>query len=136
MLLPFRFDSDYKAGLLSTNVIIRYDGLMELVIHALFRSVCNADIEYYPFDEQTCKLIFASWTYDEKEVWPQVQKILAIVVESLLFNYFKMHLILGPADVSEYSENPLFNLENFYADQEEMFNPCCPYPMSSKRIHF
>ena len=44
-----------------------------------------------------------------------------------------MQLILGPADLSEYQEMPAFYLENFWATQQSMFNPCCEYPMSSER---
>ena len=68
MPIYYRVDADYEAGLLSTNVIIEHDGSIELVIHALFRSVCNMDVEWYPFDQQVCKLQFASWTYDERQV--------------------------------------------------------------------
>jgi len=31
---------------------------------AIFKSTCKIDIEYFPFDIQTCKLKLGSWTYD------------------------------------------------------------------------
>lgn len=30
----------------------------------MFRSACSIDIVHFPFDEQTCSLKLASWTYD------------------------------------------------------------------------
>ena len=30
---------------------------------------CQMDVEYFPFDEQTCVMKFGSWTYDGFQVW-------------------------------------------------------------------
>ena len=29
----------------------------------MFKTVCEIDITYYPFDEQHCKLVFGAWSY-------------------------------------------------------------------------
>ena len=34
----------------------------------MFTSSCNIDVTYFPFDQQTCFLKYASWGYDESEL--------------------------------------------------------------------
>ena len=29
----------------------------------VFKTVCEVDITYYPFDEQVCRLVFGAWSY-------------------------------------------------------------------------
>ena len=35
---------------------------------AIYHSSCEMDVEYFPFDEQTCVMKFGSWTYDGYQV--------------------------------------------------------------------
>ncbi|KAI5698531.1 hypothetical protein M8J75_008246 [Diaphorina citri] len=49
---------------LATKATIYYQGLVEWKPPAIYKSSCEIDVEYFPFDEQTCVLKFGSWTYD------------------------------------------------------------------------
>ena len=61
-------NTGYGDSVYQTNAILDFGGNVMLVSHTLFVSVCNVDVQYYPFDEQTCDLVFASWTYDKNAV--------------------------------------------------------------------
>ncbi|KAK4321334.1 hypothetical protein Pmani_007854 [Petrolisthes manimaculis] len=94
---------NYEGGIINTNAIISYNGEVELTSHAVLDSICIMDVQWYPFDQQTCNLVFASWTFDVKQI----------------------KLLKGPADLSKYSQNPEFFLEDFYMELTEVHNPCC-----------
>ncbi|KAK3855131.1 hypothetical protein Pcinc_038439, partial [Petrolisthes cinctipes] len=55
---------NYEGGIINTNAIISYNGEVELTSHAVLDSICIMDVQWYPFDQQTCDLVFASWTFD------------------------------------------------------------------------
>lgn len=45
-------------------VVINSDGINVLRTPSIFNSMCVLDVKYFPFDEQSCDLVFASWTRD------------------------------------------------------------------------
>ena len=55
--------SAYRSSI-STNVIVTSDGNVTWLSMVIFRSSCAVDVRYFPFDEQNCTMVFASWTYD------------------------------------------------------------------------
>ncbi|KAI6234385.1 hypothetical protein M3Y99_00788800 [Aphelenchoides fujianensis] len=60
-------DGNYEVSFKS-NVVVDYRGKVSWVPPAIFKSSCRMEVTYFPFDEQTCHLIFGSWTYDKKSV--------------------------------------------------------------------
>ncbi|XP_042855265.1 neuronal acetylcholine receptor subunit alpha-9-like, partial [Penaeus japonicus] len=102
-------DPNYGKSVLRTNAIVRNTGQVRLLSHAMFLSSCDVDITWYPFDQQDCTLFLASWTYDSS----------------------KIELFNEPSDLSEYSENPEFIIENLHNEKSLHSDPCCALPFSS-----
>ncbi|VDP81995.1 unnamed protein product [Echinostoma caproni] len=50
------------------RVVIHNDGSTLWVPQALFKSTCEVEITYFPFDTQICMLEFGSWTYDKTQM--------------------------------------------------------------------
>ncbi|GFV88431.1 acetylcholine receptor subunit alpha-like 1 [Trichonephila clavipes] len=56
-------DGNYEVTIM-TKAILHYDGKVIWKPPAIYKSSCGIDVEYFPFDEQTCLMKFGSWTYD------------------------------------------------------------------------
>ncbi|KAI6216696.1 Acetylcholine receptor subunit beta-type acr-2 [Aphelenchoides besseyi] len=63
----FSADGNYEVSFKS-NVVVDYKGKVTWVPPAIYKSSCRMEVTYFPFDEQTCHLVFGSWTYDNKKV--------------------------------------------------------------------
>ena len=61
-------DKAYESHLTSTNGIVTNDGNVTWLSSAIFKSSCEINVEFFPFDEQSCTMKFASWTYDGYQV--------------------------------------------------------------------
>ena len=58
-----KFEVQFQA-----NVLIFDTGYVMWVPCTIYKSSCSIDVQYFPFDEQKCTLIFGSWTYNGDEV--------------------------------------------------------------------
>ena len=63
----FSADGNFEVTL-ATKATLWYNGLVEWKPPAIYKSSCEIDVEYFPFDEQTCVMKFGSWTYDGFQV--------------------------------------------------------------------
>ncbi|CAB0043657.1 unnamed protein product [Trichogramma brassicae] len=98
----------YSSAVINTNVIVSHTGEVVWLSHGIFRSSCDIDVEYFPFDEQRCVLKWASWTYDGYQLQLEKQS--------------------EQGDVSNYQPNGEFDLVNFTAKRNEEYYSCCPEP--------
>ena len=63
----FSADGNFEVTL-ATKATLHFDGRVEWKPPAIYHSSCEMDVEYFPFDEQTCVMKFGSWTYDGFQV--------------------------------------------------------------------
>ena len=63
----FSADGNFEVTL-ATKATLWFNGLVEWKPPAIYKSSCEIDVEYFPFDEQTCVMKFGSWTYDGFQV--------------------------------------------------------------------
>lgn len=66
--LGYSADPQYSSAVINTNVIVSHTGEVVWLSHGIFRSSCDINVEFFPFDEQRCALKWASWTYDGFQV--------------------------------------------------------------------
>lgn len=51
-----------------TKATLKYTGEVNWKPPAIYKSSCEINVEYFPFDEQTCFMKFGSWTYNGAQV--------------------------------------------------------------------
>lgn len=56
-------DGHYEVTLM-TKATVYNNGLVIWQPPAVYKSSCSIDVEYFPYDVQTCVLKLGSWTYD------------------------------------------------------------------------
>lgn len=56
-------DGNYEVTLM-TKATVYYTGLVVWQPPAVYKSSCSIDVEFFPYDVQTCVLKLGSWTYD------------------------------------------------------------------------
>lgn len=59
----FSADGHYEVTLM-TKAVVFSNGLVIWQPPAVYKSSCSIDVEYFPYDVQTCILKLGSWTYD------------------------------------------------------------------------
>ncbi|EFO18871.2 hypothetical protein LOAG_09624 [Loa loa] len=60
-------DGNYQVSFL-TKAKLSPNGTVEWTPPAVYKSMCQINVEWFPFDEQICEMKFGSWTYSGSEV--------------------------------------------------------------------
>ncbi|XP_045527906.1 neuronal acetylcholine receptor subunit alpha-10-like [Pieris brassicae] len=103
-------DPNYRSAVINTNVIVKYTGEVTWLSHGIYVSVCDINVEQFPFDIQLCTMKWASWTYDGFQLDIQKQ--------------------FDAGDTTNYQTNGEFDLVSFDAIKHNQYYSCCvePYP--------
>ncbi|CAH2102337.1 unnamed protein product [Euphydryas editha] len=103
-------DPNYRSAVINTNVIVKNTGEVTWLSHGIYVSVCDINVEQFPFDVQHCTMKWASWTYDG----------------------FQLDIIkqFDEGDTTNYQTNGEFDLVSFEAIKHNQYYSCCvePYP--------
>ncbi|NP_001166811.1 nicotinic acetylcholine receptor subunit alpha 5 isoform A precursor [Bombyx mori] len=103
-------DPNYRSAVINTNVIVKYTGEVTWLSHGIYVSVCDINVEQFPFDAQLCTMKWASWTYDGFQLDLKKQ--------------------FDEGDTTNYQTNGEFDLVSFEAIRHDQYYSCCvePYP--------
>ncbi|XP_048516574.1 neuronal acetylcholine receptor subunit alpha-10 isoform X1 [Dendroctonus ponderosae] len=110
LILYNNADPQYQSSVINTNVIVSSNGQVVWLSHGIYRSSCDINVEYFPFDVQSCHMKWSSWTYDGYQ--------LDIVKQT------------EEGDVTNYQANGEFDLVSFSSVKHIEHYSCCvePYP--------
>merc|ERR1712141_892776 len=87
------------------------------------------DVEYFPFDEQTCVMKFGSWTYDGFQVDLRHQEEECTNYKEHEYTEYNPIVSIG-VDLSEFYMSVEWDILAVPAVRNEKYYPCCeePYP--------
>nr|AWJ68157.1 putative nicotinic acetylcholine receptor 6 [Hirudo verbana] len=107
---------------LMTKATIYSNGLVMWKPPAVYKSLCFIDVEFFPFDEQSCTLKIGSWTYDGYSV--------DIRHKDLPLSNNPLDVVDQGIDLSDYCKSTEWDLLAVPAKKFVKYYPCCeePYP--------
>lgn len=109
-------DGDYIVKTM-TKAILHHDGKVLWNPPAIFKSSCEIDVEFFPFDTQVCHLKFGSWSFDGFQVD-------LIHIDAVAGN----NTVEYGMDLSEYYLNVEWDILSVPAERHIKYYPCCPEP--------
>lgn len=103
---------------------------------SVLESICAVDVEKFPYDEQTCKLLFGSWAYHGFDMDLQVRVVLILnspcVAPSSLaifYQWFCVFQYKNPqGDLSSAVTNVEWTYVSLKAERHVLYYGCCPEP--------
>ncbi|KAK4882974.1 hypothetical protein RN001_006293 [Aquatica leii] len=111
-------DGNYEVTLM-TKAVLSYTGEVAWKPPSIYKSSCEINVQYFPFDEQSCLMKFGSWTYNGYQV---DLKHMDQVAGS---NIVKIGI-----DLSEFYLSVEWDLLAVPATRNEEYDPCCAEPYS------
>ncbi|KAJ8681947.1 hypothetical protein QAD02_017739 [Eretmocerus hayati] len=79
-------DGNYEVTLM-TKATVYYSGIVVWQPPAVYKSSCSIDVEFFPYDVQTCVLKLGSWTYDgfKVPIYVERDKFSYILIAGFVF---------------------------------------------------
>ncbi|KAJ8673122.1 hypothetical protein QAD02_004384 [Eretmocerus hayati] len=111
-------DGNYEVTLM-TKATLMYTGEVYYKPPAIYKSSCEINVEYFPFDEQSCYMKFGSWTYNGAQV------DLKHMEQESGSNFVSIGV-----DLSEFYLSVEWDILEVPASRNEEYYPCCKEPYS------
>lgn len=111
-----------------TKATLYHDGLVKWEPPAIFKSSCDIDVRYFPFDEQTCWLKFGSWTFDGFQIDLIHIHANASSEDSSEEERRKSDHVEQGIDLTEYYINVEWDILRVPAERHVKIYACCPEP--------
>ena len=113
---------------LVTKVTIHNDGLIVWKPPAIYKSLCPIDVEFFPFDEQTCTIKIGSWTYHEYAV--------RIIHSSLPLNIKNDEVVIEDGiNLDDYYKSSEWDLLEVRSQKTNHYYPCCSEPYADIKFN-
>uniref|UniRef100_A0A1I8GTY3 Nicotinic acetylcholine receptor alpha 8 subunit n=1 Tax=Macrostomum lignano TaxID=282301 RepID=A0A1I8GTY3_9PLAT len=110
-------DGNYEVTLM-TKAALQSTGKVLWEPPAIYKSSCQIDVEFFPFDSQNCTMKFGSWTYDGLQVdLRHIQQA----------NSSEPVVEFG-IDLETFYESTEWDVLEVPAKRHEKVYPCCPEP--------
>ncbi|XP_033096436.1 acetylcholine receptor subunit alpha-like 1 [Anneissia japonica] len=97
-------DGQYEVTLM-TKCLVYPNGLVYWLPPAIYKSSCQINVRYFPFDEQICSMKFGSWTYDGSLI--------------------DLNPAAGMVDLEDYWESGEWDIISSPATRQVIRYPCC-----------
>ena len=107
-------DGDYIVTTM-TKAVLHQDGKVVWTPPVIFKSSCEIDVEFFPFDEQSCFLKFGSWTFDGYQVSASLNSHTHSTFFSFLLSpHFSLKLKC-PREKNNISSSISFSIPTFFS---------------------
>ncbi|EZA60916.1 Acetylcholine receptor subunit beta-like protein [Ooceraea biroi] len=111
-------DGNYEVTLM-TKATLKYTGEVSWKPPAIYKSSCEINVEYFPFDEQSCIMKFGSWTYNGAQVDLKHMK-----------QEPGSNLVAIGIDLTDFYLSVEWDILEVPAARNEEYYPCCEEPYS------
>lgn len=102
-----------------TKATVYYDGLIVWEPPVIYKSACLINVEFFPFDVQSCKMKFGTWTYDGSEI---------DLVHRCAHKTNATGVIDNGINFSDFYPNVEWDVLKGTAIKNSKSYPCCPVP--------
>ncbi|XP_018335066.1 acetylcholine receptor subunit beta-like 2 [Agrilus planipennis] len=111
-------DGNYEVTLM-TKATLSYKGEVVWKPPSIYKSSCEINVQYFPFDEQSCLMKFGSWTYNGLQV--DLKHINQVTGSNI---------VKTGIDLSEFYLSVEWDILAVPATRNEEYYPCCKEPYS------